>query len=87
MAEKVLVVDDDENTVCLTSTNLKHKGFEVIEAFTPEEGLKAAHQKTPAIIHHPVRRNDTEHGRLGSLLPLAGTFRSPDYLPHCQDRH
>lgn len=50
MAEKVLVIDDDENTVWLTSTILKHKGFEVIEAFTPEEGLKAAYQKHPDII-------------------------------------
>lgn len=49
-AEKVLVIDDDENTVWLVSTILKHNGFESIEAFSPESGLRAAYQQHPSII-------------------------------------
>ncbi len=50
MSEKILVVDDDENNVWLVSTILKHNGFEVIEAFSPEEGLKCAYQQHPDLI-------------------------------------
>jgi DNA-binding response OmpR family regulator len=50
MSEKILVIDDDENTVWLVGTILKHNKFDVIEAFSPEEGLKAAYQQHPDII-------------------------------------
>jgi two-component system KDP operon response regulator KdpE len=50
MSEKVLVIDDDEATVWVVSTLLKHHGFEVIEAVGPEEGLKLAYQKHPDLV-------------------------------------
>lgn len=50
MADKILVVDDDENTVWLISTILKRSNFEVIESFTPEDGLKQAYQKHPDLV-------------------------------------
>ncbi|HUN21529.1 MAG TPA: response regulator transcription factor [Anaerolineales bacterium] len=50
MADKILVVDDDENNVWLVSTILKHNGFEVVEAFSAEEGLRAAYQLQPDLV-------------------------------------
>jgi len=50
MAEKILVIDDDENTTWLIATLLKHHGFDVIEAVNPEEGLKLAYQKHPNLV-------------------------------------
>ena len=50
MAEKVLIIDDDEATVWLISTVLKRSNFEVFETFSPEEGLRQAYQKHPDII-------------------------------------
>lgn len=50
MAGKVLIIDDDESTVWLISTILKHNNFEVVEAFSPEEGLRQAYQEHPDIV-------------------------------------
>lgn len=50
MADKILIIDDDEATVWLISTVLKRSGFEVFETFSPEEGLRQAYQKHPDII-------------------------------------
>ncbi|MBI4772121.1 MAG: response regulator transcription factor [Chloroflexi bacterium] len=50
MAEKVLIIDDDESTVWLISTILKHNQFEVVETFSPEEGLRKAYQEHPDIV-------------------------------------
>lgn len=50
MADKILIIDDDEHTVWVVSTLLKNKGFEVIETFAPEAGLKAAYHRHPDLI-------------------------------------
>lgn len=50
MSEKVLIIDDDESTVWLVSTLLKHDGFEVVEALSAEDGLKLAYQKRPDLV-------------------------------------
>ncbi|MBI3763111.1 MAG: response regulator transcription factor [Chloroflexi bacterium] len=50
MAEKVLVIDDDESIVWLVSTLLKHDGFDVVEALSAEDGLKLAYQKRPDLV-------------------------------------
>jgi len=50
MTDKVLVIDDDEATVWLVATLLKHNGFAVIEALTAEEGLKLAAQERPDLV-------------------------------------
>lgn len=50
MSEKVLIIDDDEHTVWVVSNLLKAKGYDVIEALTPEAGLKAAYQRHPDLI-------------------------------------
>lgn len=50
MGERILFIDDDESTVWLVSTLLKHNGFEVVEATNPEEGLKLAYQNHPDLV-------------------------------------
>jgi DNA-binding response OmpR family regulator len=50
MADKVLVIDDDEATLWLVSTLLKHHGFEVVEAASPEEGLRLAYHTHPDLV-------------------------------------
>ena len=50
MAEKILVIDDDDSTLWLVSTLLKHSGFEVVEAASPEEGLRLAYQTHPDLV-------------------------------------
>lgn len=50
MGEKILFIDDDDSTVWLVSTLLKHNGFEVFEATSAEEGLKLAHLNHPDLV-------------------------------------
>jgi len=50
MSERILVIDDDEATVWVVGTLLKHHGFEVFEAITPEEGLRLAYQRHPDLV-------------------------------------
>ena len=50
MAEKIMVVDDDEPTVKLLSIILEHNGFEVIKAYSAEEALRKAYRMHPDLI-------------------------------------
>ena len=50
MSEKILVIDDDENTLWLIGTLLQHNGLEVLKAASPIEGLKIAREQKPNLI-------------------------------------
>jgi len=50
MAEKILIIDDEDNTVNLTAMLLERKGFEVIKAYSPDEGLKKAYRYQPDLV-------------------------------------
>jgi two-component system KDP operon response regulator KdpE len=50
VAEKILVVDDEETTVQLLGILLEHKGFEVIKAYRAEEGLRKAYRTQPDLV-------------------------------------
>jgi DNA-binding response OmpR family regulator len=50
MPHKVLVIDDDENTIWLLSTLLQHNGFEVVKALSAAEGLAAARDHKPDMV-------------------------------------
>jgi DNA-binding response OmpR family regulator len=50
MAEKILVIDDEETTVQLISILLEHKGFEVIKAYRAEDGLRKAYRTQPDLV-------------------------------------
>lgn len=50
MAEKVLIIDDEEHIVELIKYNLEASGYTTLEAFNGVDGLKAAKQELPDLV-------------------------------------
>src|SRR5574341_835258 len=50
MAEKILVIEDEETTLKLLRILLEHKGYEVITAARAEDGLRKAYRTHPDLI-------------------------------------
>jgi DNA-binding response OmpR family regulator len=50
MAEKILVIDDEDTTVQLISILLERRGFEVIKAYSAEDGLRKAYRHQPDLV-------------------------------------
>ena len=50
MAKKVLVVDDDENTVKFLSAALEENGYEPVGAYNGQEGLDLVASENPDLI-------------------------------------
>jgi DNA-binding response OmpR family regulator len=50
MAEKILVIDDEETTVQLLTMLLERRGYEVIKAFRAEDGLRKAYRTHPDLV-------------------------------------
>jgi DNA-binding response OmpR family regulator len=50
MAEKILIIDDEEATVNLIGMLLERREFEVIKAYRAEEGLRKAYKYQPDLI-------------------------------------
>jgi DNA-binding response OmpR family regulator len=50
MANKILVIDDDENTCWLVSTLLQHNGFQTVTSASPTEGLRLAQEQSPDMV-------------------------------------
>lgn len=50
MAEKILVIDDEETTVQLLSILLERRGYEVIRAYRAEDGLRQAYRSHPELV-------------------------------------
>jgi two-component system KDP operon response regulator KdpE len=50
MAEKILVIDDEDTTVQLITLLLERRGFEVIKAYSAEEGLRKAYRYQPDLV-------------------------------------
>lgn len=50
MAEKILVIDDDESTVQLLSTLLRQRGFDVCQAYSAQDGLRTAYHHQPDLV-------------------------------------
>jgi DNA-binding response OmpR family regulator len=50
MSKRVLVVDDDENTVRFLSVALSENGYEPIQAYDGEQGLKKVQESKPDLI-------------------------------------
>ena len=50
MGEKILVIDDEETTVRLTSILLEHRGFDVVKAYRSEDGLRQAYRTHPDLV-------------------------------------
>jgi DNA-binding response OmpR family regulator len=50
MGEKILVIDDEETTVQLMGILLERRGFEVIKAYSAEDGLRKAYRYQPELV-------------------------------------
>lgn len=50
MAEKILVIDDEEMTVQLISILLERRGYEVTKAYRADDGLRKAYRTHPDLI-------------------------------------
>jgi DNA-binding response OmpR family regulator len=50
MAEKILIIDDEESLVELVRILLEHKGYEVIKAYRAEDGLRKAYRTQPDLV-------------------------------------
>jgi DNA-binding response OmpR family regulator len=50
MSEKILVIDDDENTLWLIGTLLQHNGFQVLKTASPVDGLRIAREDNPDLV-------------------------------------
>ena len=60
MAPKILVIDDDENTLWLVSTLLQHNDFEVVKPSTATEGLAVARDQQPDLVLLDVMMPDMD---------------------------
>jgi two-component system, OmpR family, KDP operon response regulator KdpE len=50
MAEKILVIDDEEATVQLIGILLERRGYEVVKAYRAEDGLRKAYRTHPDLV-------------------------------------
>ena len=50
MPQKILVIDDDENTLWLLSTLLQHHGFDILKAATATDGLQLTRDQKPDLV-------------------------------------
>src|SRR3989338_9057400 len=50
MPDKIIVIDDDENTLWLVSTLLQQHGYDVLQSASANEGLKLAREQQPQLI-------------------------------------
>jgi len=50
MSEKVLVIDDEETTVQLIAILLDRRGYDVVKAYSAEEGLRLAYRHQPDLV-------------------------------------
>jgi two-component system, OmpR family, KDP operon response regulator KdpE len=60
MSEKILVIDDEETTVQLISMLLERRGFEVVKAFSAEDGLRKAYRHQPDLVLLDVMMPDMD---------------------------
>jgi DNA-binding response OmpR family regulator len=50
MAERILIIDDEETNVRLLGLLLEHKGFEIVKAYRAEDGLRKAYRSHPDLV-------------------------------------
>jgi two-component system, OmpR family, KDP operon response regulator KdpE len=50
MTDKILVIDDEETTVQLLTYLLEKRGFEIIKAYSAEDGLRKAYRHQPDLV-------------------------------------
>ncbi len=93
MTDKILVIDDDENTLWLVSTLLQHNGFTTVTSGSSAEGLKLAQDEQPDMVLLDVMmpeldgwelcrriRGDARHDRYTYLMVLTQLGGKKNYL-------
>lgn len=78
MLKKILIVDDELDSLHLTSVKLRKNGMEVIEASNGEDGLKAALEMHPDLVLLDIilpeidgfKVASTIKGKLGNNSPI-----------------
>ncbi|MCA9906050.1 MAG: response regulator transcription factor, partial [Anaerolineae bacterium] len=60
MAEKILVIDDEDTTVQLIALLLERRGYEVVKAFSAEDGLRKAYRHQPDLVLLDVMMPDMD---------------------------
>jgi len=68
MAEKILVVDDDLETLRLVGLMLQRQGYEIIAASNGAEGIQAAKTTLPDVILLDVMMPDMDGGELAACF-------------------
>src|SRR5258708_4596191 len=60
MPQKILVIDDDENTLWLVGTLLQHHDFDVIKTTSANEGMDLAREQKPDLVLLDVMMPDMD---------------------------
>ena len=60
MAEKILVIDDEETTVQLITILLERRGYEVVKAYRADEGLRKAYRNQPDLVLLDIMMSDMD---------------------------
>jgi two-component system KDP operon response regulator KdpE len=60
MPQKILVIDDDENTLWLVGTLLQHHNFDVIKSAAAAEGLQMVREQSPDLVLLDVMMPDID---------------------------
>ncbi|MBK8821617.1 MAG: hypothetical protein IPN58_03130 [Anaerolineales bacterium] len=69
MTEKILIIDDDVDTLRLVGLMLQRQGYQIIAASNGSQGLAKAFEERPDLIS--VGCNDAGYGRVRSYAPAA----------------
>ena len=60
MAEKILVIDDEDTTVQLIALLLERRGYEIVKAYSAEDGLRKAYRHQPDLVLLDVMMPDMD---------------------------
>jgi DNA-binding response OmpR family regulator len=60
MSEKILVIDDEDTTVQLIALLLERRGYEIVKAYSAEDGLRKAYRHQPDLVLLDVMMPDMD---------------------------
>ena len=75
MSKKILVVDDEKDIVETLSFMMRARGYEVIEAYDGEEGLKLAKEQSPNLMILDVMMPKINGYKIARLLKYDSKYK------------
>ena len=75
MTKKILVVDDEKDIVETLSFMMKARGYEVLEGYDGEEGLKLAKEQSPDLIILDVMMPKINGYKIARLLKYDSKYK------------